>query len=134
MKIVTVIQARMSSTRLPGKVLLPIAGKPLLVRMVERVNASKLKGKVVVAITDQREDDVLAQLCKLEKIDFYRGNKTDLLDRHYNAALPYSPDAVVKIPSDCPLIDPFIYTTKLSTITLVIFIPQLIPMAMMLKL
>ncbi len=106
LKVATVIQARMASTRLPGKVMLPLSGKPLFLRMCERVQRSKLSGKIIVAITTDPSDQVLVNLCNENKITVFRGNPTDLLDRHYQAALLYNADAVVKIPSDCPLIDP----------------------------
>jgi spore coat polysaccharide biosynthesis protein SpsF len=107
-KLVTVIQARVGSSRLPGKVLLPLAGKELLVRLLERVNRATLSGTVVVATTCQPEDDAIVQLCQREKVPFFRGHETDLLDRHFQAATRYEAEAVVKIPSDCPLIDPHI--------------------------
>lgn len=106
MKIVTVIQARVSSTRLPGKVMLPILGKPLLIRMVERVAASELAGEIVVATSTNKDDDEIEKLCVQEKIKCFRGHLTDLLDRHYQVGKKFGADAVVKIPSDCPLIDP----------------------------
>lgn len=106
MKIVTVVQARRGSTRLPDKVLLPLLGKPLLLRMLERVLAARSIGTLVVATTTDAADDVIEQLCQKEGLPCFRGHSTDLLDRHYQAALPYAPDAVIKIPSDCPLIDP----------------------------
>ena len=88
-KIVTVIQARMGSTRLPGKVMLPLAGKPLLVRMFERVAASNVAGTIVVATTTEKEDDGIYDLCISENIKIFRGNASDLLDRHYKTALRY---------------------------------------------
>lgn len=106
MKIVTAIQARMSSTRLPGKIMLPVLGKPLLIRMIERVAASDLSGEIVVATSENEEDDIIEKLCLQEKINCFRGNLTDLLDRHYQAGKKFGADAIVKIPSDCPLIDP----------------------------
>ncbi len=105
-KIVTVIQARCGSTRLPGKVLLPICGKPLLLRMVQRVQASKLAGTVVVATTQEAKDDPIEDLCKAYDLAFFRGHSTDLLDRHYQVGKSFKADVVLKIPSDCPLIDP----------------------------
>lgn len=96
----------MSSTRLPGKVLLPILGKPLLVRMIERVAASEFAGEIVVATSINKDDDEIEKLCGQEKIKCFRGHLTDLLDRHYQAGKKFGADAVVKIPSDCPLIDP----------------------------
>ena len=106
MKIVTIVQARMSSTRLPGKVMLPTLGKPLLIRMLERVQTAKFIGQLVVATSTNLDDDEIEKLCTNENIICYRGHLTDLLDRHYQVAKLYNADAIVKIPSDCPLIDP----------------------------
>ena len=105
-KIVTIIQARTGSSRLPNKIFLPLSGKPLLFRMYERVAASHLRGLIVIATTTESTDDKVEELCKEFQIDCYRGHPTDLLDRHYQAAKLLNADAVVKIPSDCPLIDP----------------------------
>ncbi|MDO7845550.1 glycosyltransferase family protein [Hymenobacter sp. M29] len=107
-RVLTVVQARMGSSRLPGKVLLPLAGQPLLVRMVERVQRARLAGTVVVATTTEAADDVLADLCAAHGIECFRGDALDLLDRHYQAARQHGADVVLKIPSDCPLIDPAI--------------------------
>lgn len=112
--IVTVIQARTGSTRLPRKVNLPLAGKPLLVRMVERVLLSGMSGTVVVATTTDPSDDPIADLCLQNGFNVFRGHPTDLLDRHFRAALEYDAGAVVKIPSDCPLIDPRIIDKVIS--------------------
>jgi spore coat polysaccharide biosynthesis protein SpsF len=105
MNITTIIQARRGSTRLPDKVMLPLAEKPLLVRMVERVLMAKLVGTVVVATTTDAQDDIIEQLCVEHGFNCFRGHPTDLLDRHYQAALQFGGDTVIKIPSDCPLID-----------------------------
>jgi spore coat polysaccharide biosynthesis protein SpsF len=96
----------MSSSRLWGKVMLPLAGKPLLERMVHRVRAATVNAKTVVLTSEQSEDNVIAELCKSLDVDCFRGNLSDLLDRHYQAAKSYGADVVAKIPSDCPLIDP----------------------------
>lgn len=104
-KIVTVIQARSGSSRLANKIFLTLTGKPLLYRMFERVAASELKGTIVIATTTESSDDNVESFCKDHKINIYRGHQTDLLDRHYQAAKIFSADAVIKIPSDCPLID-----------------------------
>ena len=103
-KIVTVIQTRRGSSRLPDKVLMPLAGKPLFVRCAERVLASKYSGTVVIATTNELEDDVVIEICRNENLNFFRGDSNDLLDRHYWAARKFDADVVVKIPSDCPLI------------------------------
>jgi spore coat polysaccharide biosynthesis protein SpsF len=107
-KIVTLVQARTSSTRLPGKVLLALCGEPLLIRMVERVQKAKLAGQIVVVTTDDSSDDPIADLCNLHRIAVFRGDMDNLLDRHYQAAKAYNAEIVLKIPSDCPLIDPSI--------------------------
>jgi spore coat polysaccharide biosynthesis protein SpsF len=106
LNIVTVIQARTGSSRLPNKIFLPLADKPLLYRMFERVAASKLAGTIVIATTTDKSDNKVEELCKDYNMLFYRGDQTDLLDRHYQAAKLFNANAVVKIPSDCPLIDP----------------------------
>jgi spore coat polysaccharide biosynthesis protein SpsF len=106
MKLAIVVQARLSSTRLPGKVLLPAAGKPLLEHMLERVRAARQADHVVVATTTDPSDEAIVQLCEQLGVDCYRGHPSDCLDRHLQAALHCGADAVVKIPSDCPLIDP----------------------------
>lgn len=101
-----VVQARMGSSRLPGKVTLPVAGAPLLLRMLERVQAVKTPHTLVVATTTLAEDDPVEALCKNAGFAVFRGHPTDLLDRHVRAAEAVRADVVAKIPSDCPLIDP----------------------------
>lgn len=104
-KIVIIIQARRSSTRLPDKIMLPLAGEPLILRMFERVDYSKLADEIVIATTTNKSDDKVKEICNANKINCYRGSEEDLLDRHYKAGLEYNADVIVKIPSDCPLID-----------------------------
>ncbi len=108
LKVVTVIQARTGSSRLPRKVLMSICGKPLLIRMIERVQRSELCGKIVVATSTEKEDDTIEEICIKYNLDYYRGSLNDLLDRHYQVGKMFNADAVVKIPSDCPLIDPHV--------------------------
>ncbi len=107
-KILTLIQARTGSSRLPGKILLPLVSKPLLVRMAERVQLSRLCGTVVIATTTDSTDNPVEELCKANNLICFRGHPTDLLDRHYQAAKVFQADIILKIPSDCPLIDPAI--------------------------
>jgi spore coat polysaccharide biosynthesis protein SpsF len=104
--IITVIQTRRGSSRLPDKVLLPLQGKPLFLRQAERVAAARLAGRIIIATTLDKGDDPIEDICRQEGLDCFRGHATDLLDRHYQAALRFPADAVIKIPSDCPLIDP----------------------------
>ncbi|MGO9612561.1 MAG: cytidylyltransferase domain-containing protein [Dissulfurispiraceae bacterium] len=106
MRILAIVQARCGSTRLPRKVLRPLAGKESLVRLIERVQRSSLITQTVVATTTIAQDDIIESLCRREGFDCFRGHPTDLLDRHYRAGLLFRADIVVKIPSDCPLIDP----------------------------
>ena len=104
-KILILIQARTTSSRLPNKVLLDILGKPMLVRMYERVSSLKTTTKIVVATTTDSLDQKIVDVCKMEGIEVFCGHPTDLLDRHYQAALYYGAANIAKIPSDCPLID-----------------------------
>jgi spore coat polysaccharide biosynthesis protein SpsF len=113
-KIVTVIQARTGSSRLPNKVLLSLCTKPLLIRMIQRVAKTDLTGEIVIATSTKKEDDVIEKLCNEYSINCFRGHPTDLLDRHYQCGKEFNADAVVKIPSDCPLIDPQIIDKVIS--------------------
>src|SRR5215813_2240416 len=106
MRIIVVVQARTGSTRLPGKVLMPLANRPLLQRMLERVLAATAPSAVVVATTRDSCDDMIVTIARKAGAACFRGHPTDLLDRHYAAALAFGADVVVKIPSDCPLVDP----------------------------
>jgi spore coat polysaccharide biosynthesis protein SpsF len=105
-RIGVVIQARTGSTRMPGKVLLPLAGRPLLQRMIERVQAASAPFEIVVATTTDPADEPVRDLCRSIGVRVTSGHPTDLLDRHHQAARETGADVVVKIPSDCPLIDP----------------------------
>jgi spore coat polysaccharide biosynthesis protein SpsF len=105
-KIVTVVQARTGSSRLPGKVLMDILGETVLYRQLERMKRAKLIGTIVVATTPKQDDDPIISIAESLGLRSFKGEEDDLLDRHYQAALPFEPDAVIKIPSDCPLIDP----------------------------
>ncbi len=117
LNIVTIVQAGMNSTRLPYKVMMTLSGKPLLIREIERISLSGETGTIVVATSTDPSDDPIYQLCVKEKINVFRGHPDDLLDRHFRAALEYRADAVVKIPSDCPLIDPRIISRVVKLFT-----------------
>jgi len=104
--IVAIIQARMGSTRLPGKVLADIGGAPMLGRVVERTRRSRLVKKVVVATTHAAIDDSIVTFCAAEGVTAFRGHETDVLDRFYHAAKDQAADVIVRITADCPLIDP----------------------------
>jgi spore coat polysaccharide biosynthesis protein SpsF len=93
---------------------MPLQGKPLFVRQAERVKAARLCGRVIIATTTDAGDDPIEEVCRQEGLDCFRGDALDLLDRHYQAALRYPADIVIKIPSDCPLIDPAIIDKVIS--------------------
>lgn len=98
-----IIQARMGSSRLPGKVLKVIKGHSLLEIQQMRVRQAKLVDKIVIATTVNPEDEAIARFCAEKQIACYRGSESDVLDRYYQAALPYKPENVIRVTSDCPL-------------------------------
>ncbi len=106
MSTLAIIQARTTSSRLPGKVLLDIAGQPMLVHVVERTRRAKSVDQVVVATTIDPADDAIEALCRSRGYPVFRGSLHDVLDRFYQAALAYQAQTVVRITADCPLIDP----------------------------
>ena len=108
MKIIAIIQARMGSTRLPGKVLKTIMNKTLLEYQLERVKRSLLIDEIVVATTDKESDNPIVALCEQIGIHVYRGSENDVLSRYYGAAVEFKADIIVRLTSDCPLIDPII--------------------------
>lgn len=103
---VAIIQARMASTRLPGKVLQIIAGKPMLYHVVERARKSKMVHEVVVATTTSPEDDAVVDFCAAYGYAVFRGSPQDVLDRYYQAALVHHAQVIVRLTADCPLLDP----------------------------
>lgn len=105
MKRVVIIQARMTSTRLPGKVLLDLAGRPLLSQQLARLRASRETDEIVIATTVNATDDPLVELARKEGVRCFRGDEQDVLSRYLGAAREAKADLVVRITSDCPLID-----------------------------
>jgi spore coat polysaccharide biosynthesis protein SpsF len=105
-RIVAIIQGRMSSSRLPGKVLKEIAGKAMLELVVERARLATTIDEVVVATTTEPEDAEIEKFCQEHSIPVYRGSLNDVLDRFYQAAKLYRADAIVRLTADCPLLDP----------------------------
>lgn len=109
--IVCIIQARMGSTRLPGKVLKKISGKTILYYVVERIKKSKLIDGIVIATTTNSNDDVIVKEAENLKVDYFRGSEDDVLSRYYFASKKFNADIIIRITSDCPLIDPTIIDT-----------------------
>lgn len=106
MNTVAIIQARMGSTRLPGKMLLDIAGKPAVAHVVERAKAAARIDRVVLATTTASADDALAAWAATAGVPVFRGSEHDVLDRYYECAKANGADAVVRLTGDCPLLDP----------------------------
>jgi len=104
MRVIATIEARMSATRLPGKVMFPLAGAPMLQRLVERVRRARLVDEVVVASTVSMPDEAIADLCRRIDCRVYRGPVEDITQRLLNAAK--GADLIVQLTGDCPLIDP----------------------------
>ena len=104
--VVAIIQARMGSSRLPGKVLEEICGTPLLLREVTRVRRARTLGQVVVATTVNPEDDRISEVCLASGIPCFRGDPHDVLDRYYQAAQLFGAETIVRLTGDCPVIDP----------------------------
>jgi spore coat polysaccharide biosynthesis protein SpsF len=105
-KILIIVQARSTSSRLPNKVLLSILGETLLQRMVERLMQVQHPVQIIIATSQEATDDIIQTEAEYIGIPCFRGSLDNLLDRHYQAALRHGADIVLKIPSDCPLIDP----------------------------
>lgn len=105
-KIIAVVQARMGSTRLPGKVLADLSGKPLLSQMINRVRRSQRIDGLVVATSVGAKDDAIVDVCEQLQTPVYRGDEQDVLSRFVGAASSMSATAVVRLTADCPMIDP----------------------------
>lgn len=108
MKVLGILQARMSSTRLPGKILLPVLEKPILFRQIERLKRCQKLDHLIVATSISESDDVLEEACNDWGIELFRGSLNDVLDRFVRAARQYEPEIIVRLTGDCPLTDPLI--------------------------
>lgn len=116
MRTVVIVQARMGSTRLPGKTLRPIAGKSMLAHVVDRVKRAENMDEVVVATTTKPADDAIVAECTKLGVRYFRGSEDDVLDRYYQTAVAFDAAVVVRITSDCPLIDPEIIDKLIAII------------------
>ncbi|WP_243388200.1 cytidylyltransferase domain-containing protein [Bacillus kexueae] len=106
MKVAAIIQARMGSTRLPGKVLKKVLNKTLLEYQIERVKRAKTIDEIIIATTTKESDNPIVELCEHLSVPYYRGSEEDVLSRYYEAATEFNVDVIVRLTSDCPIIDP----------------------------
>lgn len=104
--VVAIVQARMGSTRLPEKVMKEVCGKPLIAHVVERLGESRKIDRIVIATTRDASDDAIVEWCDENDMDFFRGSTDDVLARYYHAAKDFGANTIVRITSDCPMIDP----------------------------
>src|SRR3972149_11590880 len=115
-KVIAVIQGRMSSSRLPGKILADIAGQPMLQRVFIRTSRSATVTETIFATTTDPSDDPVAEYCNFSGIPLTRGSLFDVLDRYYQAAKGAKADVVVRITADCPVIDPALIDDVVKTV------------------
>jgi len=113
-KTVAVIQARMGSTRLPGKVMKDLAGHPVLWHVIDRIKRVKEIDQIVVATTILPTDDTIEDFCRSGELQFFRGSSEDVLSRYYLAATEYQADTIIRITSDCPVIDPIVVSRMVN--------------------
>ncbi len=111
---VAIVQARMTSTRLPGKVLMPVQGRPLLSWQLERMRRASRLDAIVVATTVNAVDDAIVSFCKGEGVEVTRGSEQDVLSRYVEAARKSDAHTVVRVTSDCPLMDPALLDEALA--------------------
>ena len=104
--VVEIVQARVGSKRLPGKVLKAIEGKPLIEILFHRLSRSRVINTIILATSEDSENDVLATMVEKMGYDVFRGSEDDVLARYYHAAKKYRSDIIVRITGDCPIIDP----------------------------
>ncbi|NQU82940.1 MAG: glycosyltransferase family protein [Parcubacteria group bacterium] len=114
-KIVAIVQARMGSTRLPGKVLMDVEDKPVVWWVLERLKKAKRIDEIVLAIPDTKENDILADFAKKYNYIYVRGSEEDVLSRYYKTAKDRGADIIVRITADCPFVDPEIVDKVIKT-------------------
>ena len=109
-----VIQARMNSTRFPNKVMSDLSGAPLIERILQRVKRVKKIGKIIIATTKRKEDNILVEIAKSNKVEIFRGSENDLVDRYYQAVKGKSVGHILRLPADNPIPDPLEYNRLIS--------------------
>lgn len=116
-EIAAIIQCRLGSTRLPRKIFLDLNGKPVIKHVVERIKKSKKIKKIIIATTLEPEDDEICKWCEKESLDYFRGDNKDVLSRFYHCANHFKVSKIVRVTSDCPLIDPEIIDKTIELFT-----------------
>jgi len=114
MKVTAILQGRLGSTRLPGKVLLPLAGKPVIIHVYERIKHCMNIEKIIIATTINRRDEAIVRLFGHLGVTIFRGSEEDPLDRFFRAATKYNLQHIVRIMADCPVIDPNVVDTVIT--------------------
>ena len=115
-EVVAIVQARMGSSRLPGKILMSLQGMPVIWHICSRLKLSKEVDKVVVATSSECQDDILVEFLFQNKIEFFRGSENDVLDRFYRTAKVNNAHYIVRVTADCPLIDPNLVSDAITTV------------------
>jgi spore coat polysaccharide biosynthesis protein SpsF len=115
-KVVAIIQGRMTSSRLPGKILADIAGQPMLSRVLIRASRAKTLDQIIFATTTDASDQAVAEYCDFAGFDFTRGSLFDVLDRYYQTASQAKADVIVRITADCPVVDPELIDNAVNTL------------------
>jgi len=113
-QLVLIIQARMHSTRFPNKVISDLGGSPLIERILQRVKKIEKIGKIIIATTKRRDDDILVEIAKLNKVEVYRGSENDLVDRYYQAVKGKKVSHILRLPADNPIPDPTEYNRLIN--------------------
>ena len=109
-----VIQARMNSTRFPNKIISDLSGAPLIERILQRVKKVKKIGKIIIATTKKREDDILVGIAKSNRVEIFRGSENDLVDRYYQAVKGKNVGHILRLPGDNPIPDPTEYNRLIN--------------------
>ena len=112
--LILIIQARMNSTRFPHKVISNLCGAPLIERILQRVKMVKKIGTIIIATTKRKDDDILADIAKSNKVEVFRGSENDLVDRYYQAVKGKNVDHILRLPADNPIPDPSEYNRLIN--------------------
>ena len=113
-KIIVIIQARLTSKRFPNKVISDLSGVTLIERILQRVNKVKKIGKIIIATTKRKDDDILVNIAKLNKVEVFRGSENDLVDRYYQAIKGKNVSHILRLPADNPIPDPREYNRLIN--------------------